>query len=312
MGIAIAGGTKWNDDLVHWRIFDTLFISVVFSWHMPKAEDLARQHKGPVIIGGPASKLLGETDWAEHQDSTPYDVLSMYNPMATFTTRGCLRSCKFCAVPKLEGKFRELESWKAAPIVCDNNILVSSKEHFERVIDSLLPFKYVDFNQGLDARLITEWHVKQMTRLNHVKVHFALDHINVKDQVGDAISLCKKYKLTDIHVYTLIGFKDTPADAKERMDFIIKCGALPFPMRYQPLTTIKQNSYVDPNWTEDELKKMVRYYGFLLRRTKKLEKGHEDVYLTAAERDRDFGKLTEREQKAIRQREFMKRVKGQR
>jgi len=47
--------------------------------------------------------------WADDTpDEAPVDVLRLHNPDATFTTRGCPRACPFCAVPRIEGKFREL------------------------------------------------------------------------------------------------------------------------------------------------------------------------------------------------------------
>jgi len=253
----------WSKNIVSWRCGNTLYLSVVFTWLLPKAEILARQHRGPVVAGGAAVAIQG-APWADETPSEcPFDVLAMHNPCATFTTRGCPNRCAFCAVPKIEGEFRELPSWKPAPLVCDNNLLAASRRHFVRVIDSLKPFPQVDFNQGLDARLFTTWHADQIARLRRPKVRFALDHVNMTGPVSDALVLARKAGLRDFGVYVLIGFKDTPADAQARMETVRSWGVWPNPMRYQPLDAAQKNAYVAPGWTAFELRRMSRYYNRL-------------------------------------------------
>ena len=51
----------------------------------------------------------------------------------TFTSRGCLKKCKWCFVPMREGKIRELEI-KDGYIIQDNNLLACSKKHIEAVL----------------------------------------------------------------------------------------------------------------------------------------------------------------------------------
>lgn len=251
---------QWSKGIVSWHCGDTLYLSVPFTWLLGEAEVMAQGHKGPVVAGGPAVQLQG-AEWAETPISVPFDTLAMHNPCATFTTRGCPNKCSFCAVPKTEGAFLELDSWKPAPMVCDNNILAASESHFERVIDSLLEFRSVDFNQGLDARLFTSWHASQLARLHHVKVRFAFDHVNEERMLTAAIKISRSAGLRDFSVYVLIGFKDTPEDARYRCDIVFdKLKALPCPMRYQPLDIRIKNSYVAPAWTNDELARMMKFY----------------------------------------------------
>lgn len=246
---------NWRKEIVKWRVGDTLYLSVTFSWQRSEAELIASQHKGKVVIGGIGS--------GNNEACPDYDVLSMHNPLATFTTRGCIRKCPFCIVPKAEGDFRELSGWKPAPMVCDNNILAASQKHFERVIDSLTAFPYVDFNQGLDARLLNDWHIEQLQRLRGVKIRFAFDHTNQEREVTDAIGKMKRAGFRDFGVYVLIGFKDAPEDAHYRLEYIRSLGIWPNPMRYQPLNTQYKDSYVAPDWTEKELKRTMRYYSRL-------------------------------------------------
>jgi len=253
----------WKKDIVDWKVGRTLYLSIAFTWLLPKAEAMALAHKGPVIAGGPAVKLMGAPWATETPEAVPYDVLAMHNPLATFTTRGCVRKCDFCAVPKIEGKFREIKDFKPAPIICDNNILAASDAHFRKVINSLKPFPYVDFNQGLDARLFNRKHAFLLSTLKAVKVRFSFDSIDQETKLADAIELARRVGLKDISVYVLIGFNDSPEDARYRLELVRSWGIRPWPMRYQPLDTFDKNNYVARGWTQKELMKMVRYYAHL-------------------------------------------------
>ena len=255
---------NWAKKIITWKVGNTLYISIVFSWQINDARILAKRHNGPVVVGGPAAILnKNKIDFGKFQETTDFDVLSMHNPLATFTTRGCSRKCKFCAVPTIDGEFKELKKWKINPVICDNNFLLSSKKHIEKVIDKIKHFPKVDFNQGLDARLINNWHYDQFCRLKAIKLRFAFDHVNYEKYVIDAIMKAQRLGFKDIGVYVLIGFNDTPDDALYRLEKVREYGILPNVMRFQPLTIQFKNSFVAENWTEIELKRMTRYYSRL-------------------------------------------------
>ncbi len=260
------GAAKWADGLVTWEDDNILYVSVVFTWRLQRAERIVAKYRaknpsGRVIAGGPAVYLLG-APWADEVRRTAeYDVLEMHNPEATFTTRGCIRRCEFCAVPKIEGKFRELDTWKIAPLVCDNNLLAASKDHFAKVMKSLHGLANVDFNQGLDARIFTRWHAEQIATIGRpVIVRFALDHSSSIDAVGKAIEIARGAGLKEIRVYVLVGFKDTPEDAKERLDFLMSIRVKPYPMRYQPLDALEKDLHITPEWTHQEILDFRNYY----------------------------------------------------
>jgi len=141
---------------VDWIEDNTAYISCVFSWQLDKAymRAIFLQSSGyHVKIGGPAI-VNNPAMFTEFDRSGSPDALLRHNPNATFTSRGCIRHCSFCAVPKIEGDLVELKDWKVKPIICDNNLLACSDAHFDKVIDRLLANKItgIDFNQGLDAR----------------------------------------------------------------------------------------------------------------------------------------------------------------
>jgi hypothetical protein len=253
---------QWRKGIASWRVGDTLYQSIPFTWLLSQAENQAREHKGAVIAGGPAVSLMG-APWAETPEAVPYDTLSFHNPLATFTTRGCPNRCEFCAVPKIEGDFDQLHTWKPAPIVCDNNLLAGTQGHFYAVIESLRPFPYADFNQGLEARRLKPFHVDLLRSLKAVKIRFAFDHWSQETAVHDAIELCQKAGLNNLGCYCLIGWNDDPQSARARLDLVRSWGIRPNAMRYQPLDTLVKNSHIGEEWTKAELLKTMHYYNHL-------------------------------------------------
>ncbi|MDD5510624.1 MAG: hypothetical protein PHI12_07440 [Dehalococcoidales bacterium] len=261
---------SWNKSIIHWREEDNVYVSVAFTWHLPLAHKLCQwntQAGFRVLAGGPAVELMPHylADVAEVGGNMYPLPLSRHNPDATFTTRGCIRRCTFCAVPKIEGDFRELNDWIPAPIVCDNNLLASSQKHFDTVIDRLKVFKGVDFNQGLDARLLNAHHIERLQELRLPILRFAWDDTSNESVIMDAIAriLAAGFPKRRVHCYALFGYNDTSEDALYRADKIKEKGIRPFMMRYQPLNALKKDQFDTNcmgNWTEKEMSRFTRYW----------------------------------------------------
>jgi hypothetical protein len=245
---------NWSKDIKCWKIKEVLYISVVFTWDLKKAYDLKKEFKGKTIIGGPALMEPNSIDIVE--------PILFHNPLATFTSRGCPNRCGFCAVPKIEGDLKEIKDFRPAPVICDNNFLATSMRHINNVVEKLKNFSFIDFNQGLDARLFTKEKAELLGKLK-CKVRFSLDSWQTVDKVKDAIDLCKKYTTNDIGVYCLIGYDDNMADAVDKLELIRSWEVLPNPMRYQPLDSEFKNVYIHPDWTDSRLKKVMKFYSRL-------------------------------------------------
>lgn len=245
---------QWRKGIAQWKIGKTLYISVPFTWLVAEAEKIARNHKGKVVMGGPGFMKPSCCEGIE--------PILYHNPLATFTSRGCVNNCGFCAVPKLEGELREITNFRPAPVVCDNNFTACSRKHQERVVEALKQYDYVDFNQGLEAKRFTPELADLLGRLN-VHIRFAFDHWGEETAVHDAIKLCRERTSKNISVYCLIGFNDNPESARARLELVRSWGIRPNPMRYQPLDITAKDSYVHPNWTEKELSDTMRYYARL-------------------------------------------------
>lgn len=256
---------QWRKGIASWGMGRNLYLSVPFTWLLPQARHMAKQHKGPVFAGGPAVDLMPEqmADVAVLDEPPPVPPIIMHNPLATFTTRGCPNRCPFCAVPIIEGEFRELADWLVRPVVCDNNLLAASRKHFDRVIDRLKAMPYVDFNQGLDARLFKPHHARRIAELKGIRVRFAFDSLSAESAAADALALSRKHGLRDFGMYCLIGFRETPEQARYRLEKVREWGFWPMPMRFQSLDCLQKDAHIDLGWTERELRRMMRYYSRL-------------------------------------------------
>lgn len=252
--------------LAHWAIGNRACVSVVFSWLIDQAFQIAIWYRSQgyvVLSGGPAVSHNNSIMSKVSDTSLDFpDAIAQHNPNAAFTSRGCIRKCKFCIVPKIEGELKELDNYPIRPIVCDNNFLACSKQHFDTVIDKLKPLKDVDFNQGLDARLITKYQANRLAELDLKVVRLAWDYVGMESIVMDALNILVDAGFSGrmIRCYVLIGYNDTPEDALYRLDKIQSMGFSPNPMRYQPIDTKKKNSFVGQGWTDAELKRYMRYW----------------------------------------------------
>lgn len=257
----------WSKRALDWVDDDTgeAFLSVVFTWDLPAAYQRAvwlGAEGYRVRAGGSAVALMPDyLVGVAEVGGEGVDALSRHNPDATFTSRGCIRRCPFCAVPRIEGELRELDDWPVRPIVCDNNLLACSRAHFDRVVDRLKPLKGIDFNQGLDARLLSKYHAGRLAELD-CTVRLAFDSRRYEVRFMRAFERLTGAGIPPerIRVYVLMGFRDTPEDALYRLRAVRELGAWPNPSRYQPLDALTFNSYVEEGWTERELRRYMRYW----------------------------------------------------
>ena len=168
-----------------------------------------------------------------------------------FTTRGCIRKCYFCFVPEMEGWIHivgdiydiwDEESRKL--YIMDNNIL-ALPNHFKLICEQIRKEKLrVDFNQGLDHRLLTEelWH--ELLTLKHIhEIRFAFDDIAYKKTVIKALELMSKNGLKDWQTrwYVYAGEKDTFETVYERLNILKQYKQHAYLMRDKKV-------YDDPRW----------------------------------------------------------------
>lgn len=254
-----------------------LYVSIPFTWNLPilrrklKTVDMYVNH---IVVGGPAVRLMphffDEDPWVSADLGDCPGVMQRANPWATKTSTGCVRTCEFCAVPRTEGPLKELDDWPDLPIITDNNLLACSDAHFDRVIDRLEKHAGVDFNQGLDVRLLTRYHAGRIARLKLTKrgVRLALDNLlepafqSWKYSL-DAL-LAAGIAKRNIATYALIGFTGDPSEAWARCDLIEQTKTKALPMWFHELDAMKVNQVTEQQkalgWDDYERRRIMQWF----------------------------------------------------
>ena len=262
------------------RYYDQIYITTLFTYHYREAINSIRyyQEKYPsteIKVGGILSTLLpdlikNETGITPHigllngpENCSPdYSLFPKLPCSITFTSRGCKRRCKFCAVKFHEPDFFVKENWerdidptKNFIVFWDNNWFLSP--NFYKDIEKLKKInKPFDFNQGLDCRLFDEEKAKLLSQTKIKPLRFAFDNPSEEGHIQKAIKLAKKWGLSDIRVYVLYNSED-PNDTPEyfyyRINELNKLGVLSYPMRYRPINSVK-NHYISPQWDKYTLR----------------------------------------------------------
>jgi len=244
-----------------------IYITSLFTWDADKVVDsiLYYKRKFPksrVRVGGIAASLIPNYIYSKAGIKPHVGLLKSAESYApdysmtfgrklkssiSFTSRGCIRKCQFCNVNTLEPEFfikndweRDISAELPAITFWDNNWLASP--NFEPDCEKLIEIgKKVDFNQGIDARLFDDEKAKLLSGVQLDPVRFAFDNIAYEESIVKAINLAKKYFKSEIRVYVLYNFKDTPDDFYHRINLLNKEKVLAFPMEYrEPTERIKK------------------------------------------------------------------------
>jgi hypothetical protein len=162
-----------------------------------------------------------------------------------YTSRGCVRRCPWCVVPRKEGKPRvvaELEDFvreQKRVMLLDPN-LTALPDHFERVLVQALERKLsLDISQGIDARLLTAEQAELLTRQAWrlwKPLHTALDSPAVADPFRRAVGLLTAagFPVRDrLGVYILVGFDSSPEEDVDRVRLVRDLDALPWVMCFR-------------------------------------------------------------------------------
>ena len=248
-------------------------------------------------------------DYGILDDIADQYVYPAHDAYFTYMTRGCGMKCQFCAVQTLEPEYipfisitesiRRVDAQfgpKKDLLLMDNNVLRSP--HFDKIIDEIkaLGFqkgatyvnpktgktvqRFVDFNQGLDAFLLTPHKAERLGELALRPARIAFDHIEDAEAYKKAITLCARSGITHMSNYLLYNGEDftgkghsyhadTPEDLYERMRISMdicedlnkeldhKVAIFSFPMRYIPLSDLKRG-FVGARWNAKYLRALQR------------------------------------------------------
>jgi hypothetical protein len=192
-------------------------------------------------------------------------------------TRGCVNACDFCAVTTVEPRYesfrsvtKQVEDIRSAHgdkhdlVLMDNNTVASPQ--FGKIIDEIVASgfhsgarsgnrkRHADFNQGLDARLLTEDKIARLSETAIWPLRIAFDDIALREQYERSVRWAAKHGLTRLSNYVLFNHNDTPADFYQRLRVNIELNEelgthiYSFPMRYSPVDRTDRR-YIGEHWT---------------------------------------------------------------
>lgn len=252
---------KKNGDSVEWYqpLFsghmDIVYMSKVFSFtpDYPYYIDA-----GEIIKGGSGYCITlvngKEVYCADRDEGLPWEVEHIYPDYSLYPdltketaygylTRGCPRNCGFCHTTQKDGcksvKVADLqEFWNGQKnvVLLDQNIL-ACPNHLELLDQLIAADSKVEFNGGLDIRLVNERNIEKIKQLKLKCIHFAFDRYEDRNVVMKNLRLFKEATGYDkdkgrIMVYVLCNYDTTLEQDIERIQFCRSLRFSPYPMIY--------------------------------------------------------------------------------
>lgn len=238
--------------------FDILYLSKTFNLDLPKIPKLFYIPQADQYFKGGtgfAIKIEEGKEIYQKEEDKPlpeeieniYPDYSLYPELTKgiaygFLTRGCPNNCPFCIVSKKEGlcsrKVADLNQfWRGQKEIklLDANILACKER--ENLLQQLINSKaYVDYTQGIDARLVDDDIAKLICKTKIKIIHFAFDLMKNEEQILRGLKIFSKYFQKGERlkrVYILTNYNTTPEQDWYRVRKVKELGYTPYVMIYQ-------------------------------------------------------------------------------
>lgn len=249
----IGDNVEWYNPFNH---YDKLYMAKVFSF----TDDYRQWITNADIIekggtGYDISKTLPTEIDRMQPDYSLYPQIDSKTAYG-FLTRGCPNRCKWCVVPKKEGNiasYMDIEEiaidGRKNIILMDNNVLASDYglEQIEKIVKLKLR---VDFNQGLDARLVTDDIAKLLAKAKWIKrIRFGCDTPGQIAECERATSLIDKYGYKGEYFFYCILLHDFK-ESFERINHWRNRGRRFLP-HAQPYRDLSNPHQIIPQWQKD-------------------------------------------------------------
>jgi len=180
----------------------------------------------------------------------------------------------------------------------ENILIVYSqiKDLFEKHRNKISKLRYVDFNQGVDARLITEEKMQILSEIPINPLRIAFDNLSFKDIYVNSIHIAAKYGIKNLSNYLLYNEKDRPEELYERLKINVllseelDINIYSFPMKFHPITGEKHlnRDFLGEHWN----RKYIRAVQAILNSTKgKIGRGESFFYEAFGKNLAEYNKI---------------------
>lgn len=248
---------KERGDEVEWAFplkhYDMVYISKVFNF---SPDDLTAYDADTIIRGGTGYDItiqLPEEIDRLQPDYSIYPTVDKDKAFG-FLTRGCPNKCKWCVVPRKEGKVRPYMDIDEIAIegrhnivLMDNNILAAGYYAHDQ-LDKIAKRGYrVDFNQALDARLVTDDFAKKLASIKWIdrRIRFGCDTHGQIAECERAIDMIRSHGYRgEFFLYTMLN-----GDLQECYDRVMHWWRVNQRQRknHEPNVYIHAQPYRDPD-----------------------------------------------------------------
>lgn len=230
---------EWWDGFSH---YDKVYMSRVFD-DTYSADEPEPCNADEIIKGGTGYGIDNNLPVEVEHMMPDYGLYGIADTAYGFLTRGCPRGCPFCIVAEKEGrksvKVADLsEFWNGQKEIklLDPNLLACT-EHMVLLNQLAESRAYVDFTQGMDARLLTEANIAAINKVRLRNIHFAWDDMRQTDAVLRGLKLYAENAVRKPHgnyatVYVLTNFGTTLDDDLHRIYTLVSLGYNPYVMVY--------------------------------------------------------------------------------
>ena len=216
---------------------DITYASCVFTWNAWKRATVP----DGAIVGGSGIDLKAKLPPEVEHMKPDYSLYPRVDFGLGFTSRGCIRKCPWCIVPEKEGRIkpwaRIYEFWDRQHrkiTLLDNNLLAAPNWR-QTMEDLIAEGLEVDFNQGLDIRLVNEENLDYLKRVKAKGLRFGFDHIGYEKAVREGIELLLANGLGSrkLSFYFLYGFPVIEQECVERVKILHSYNVEVYPMAYK-------------------------------------------------------------------------------
>lgn len=144
---------------------------------------------------------------------------------------------------------------------------------YEKIYKPKKRKRIVDFNQGIDSRLITEDNMRKLSEINIYPLRIAFDHWKLRDIYERSVRTAAGSGIKNLSNYLLYNFEDKPEELYYRLRMNVDlCEELgvniySFPMKYHPLNEkefFMNRDYIGEHWN----RKFIRAVQAVLNSTK--------------------------------------------
>ena len=231
--------------------YDRVYGSAIFKFSTSAVAAFKREWPSGILGGtgtdstATVEEITGEYEYYDYSDYPNFSA------SIGFTQRGCRLSCKFCVVPKKEGKPRSVNTiaqiWRGEPWpkhlhLLDNDFF-GNPDWCERLNEIRKGGFKVCLNQGINIRMIDPTAAAALASIDYrddgfktKRLYTAWDNLGDERRFFDGVETLRLAGIPPQHlmVYMLIGFdpKETWDAIFHRFNAMVALGINPYPMVY--------------------------------------------------------------------------------